>query len=151
MNISRGVQNMKNIILSCLTSSRCSLLGAACLLAIAVTGCGGGGGDGDSVSSTCRSYCSFTCARAANCGFYPSSQIESCDDSCVETIESNGTSAAECDSAGERLAGVSCAQLGSILGLRRAEFKSLSSEVDEQKGRGLAEHTGAECAVSINE
>ena len=70
---------------------------------------------------------------------------------CVETIESNGTRATDCDSAGERLAGVSCAQLGSILGLRRAEFKALSSEVDEQEASGLAEHAGAECAVSINE
>jgi hypothetical protein len=117
------------------------------LIAASGIGCGGGGGDeSDSVPSICRSYCSFGCSKAVSCGILPASQLSSCDDSCVRTIASNGTSAAACDRGGEQLAAASCSQLRTILGLRNLDETAKSDLNSEDGGIAVAEHSGAELA-----
>jgi hypothetical protein len=122
------------------------------LTAVAVVGCGGGGGgdDQDSIPSQCRSYCSFACSKASRCGFFPGSQIASCDDSCTRTIAANGTNAATCDRQGVTIAAASCSQLASILGLRSSENEPVSSMKQDHDAEMVAEHSGAELALSAS-
>lgn len=122
-------------------------LGLFSAISVATTGCGGGGGGGGddkSIPAICRVYCAFACSRASQCGIFPESQLQTCDNSCVQTIERNGATNESCDRAGDRISNASCSEVASILGLRTLE-KELrpDSETNEQL-QSFAEHSGAE-------
>lgn len=123
------------------------------MLACILIGCGGGGGgdDRDSVPQLCRSYCSFTCSKAAGCGIFPASQVSVCDDSCIETLRSNGATASSCDQAGRRVTQASCSELRQILGQRSLDENADTTLKQGENDEAVAAHSGAEFATSAAE
>ena len=129
---------------------RSSTLGMG-ILALAAIGCGGGGGDdgGDDVPSICRSYCSFWCARSSDCGFFPASEVDDCDDACVRTVAANGATAAQCDRGGQEVAAATCSQIGSILGVTQRAAKNQSVVDEPSNMASFVEHCGTEFGVQV--
>ena len=83
------------------------------------TGCGG---DDDNIPGECVNACNVGCSRAAECQFFPASQLSVCVDSCKDTIERQGQATAQsCQNAATTFARATCAQLADLLGLRRGE------------------------------
>jgi hypothetical protein len=124
------------------------------IFAATVAGCGGGGGgdDQESVPEICRSYCSFICTRAANCGYFPASEVAVCDDTCVSTIASNGGTAAACDQRGAEVAAANCSQIGSMIGLRSLSKAGDTNSANEQENnQAIAAHSGAELGMSVTQ
>jgi hypothetical protein len=123
------------------------------LVTLSALGCGGGGGGDarDSIPTICRSYCSFACTKASSCGFFPSANIATCDESCVEAIASNGGTAAGCNERGQVVGAATCSELASILGLRSLDGEYQSNLKQDEDAQSIAQHSGAEIASSATE
>ena len=102
------------------------------LTSLVLASCGGGGGDD---GNACLSYCSVGCGKAANCGIYPSFNVEVCTNTCFASTQQQSTSDDSCNKAEGFVMGATCQQLADLLG-SHSLLRGDKSSVTEGVGAG---------------